>query len=209
MVGNNILDDISAIRTNLNELRKEELATTFPTNPIAGQPCARLEKRDDDGVTDKVVVYRRDASNTGWIRVWDEEYGINADLYKGNDVDSNGDGVVDYAEKATNALNAYSANKVEGLTLGQERFTISSNRGSSEAINAGGTAYIQKLIVKIPGRKSLKLKRARFDLINDDLLLRVINGEAVQITEQDVLWTSASYIGEEEPNTTIYTNNGT
>ncbi|MFW6015045.1 MAG: hypothetical protein ACOCRK_01255 [bacterium] len=109
-VTNNVLDDVSAIKNNLDELRKNEVSETYPDNLVSGMTFSRIEPRDD-GLGDKIVVYLRNEANDGWLKVYDEEYGNNADLYKGNDIDSDGDGKVDSAEQADSATDA---DKIDG-----------------------------------------------------------------------------------------------
>ncbi len=233
MVGNNILDDISAIRTNLNELRKEELATTFPTNSVAGQPCTKLEKRDDDGVTDKVVVYRRDASNTEWVKVWDEEYPNSADFYKNNDIDTDGDGVVDNADVADKALyaNDADASTYKGYDIDTDGDGVVDNaENATSALNAYSANKIE----------GLTLGQERFTVSSNPGESKVINAGGATSIQRIVVsvpagktlklkrvrfdcvntdlrlrvadgsnnakWTSSSYQGEETPNTVIYSN---
>ena len=121
---------------------------------------------------------------------------LDAKTYKGNDIDSDGDGKVDNAD---NADNADSADKVDT----SKQFQISSNIGGNFndgpfSVSSGDAERMYHINLYIPDGKSLVLKELRYYMnVGAGLYVFTFGG-----TE----YKTSSSNGIDKPNHTLYTN---
>lgn len=155
----------------------------------------------------KMEIWSFDTDGSGVTSATDERYtapgrGLDVDnadtadnatnvtsTYKGNDIDTNGDGKVD---------NADTADEVAGQIIPAERFQVSGSVGGdpgvSYSISADGFEYFQEVDIDIPAGKKLIAKRIRYNLGASDLRFNMTGNY------------SDNNRGEETPNLTLSDN---
>lgn len=148
-----ILANINQIRENLNELRKHEQGTSYPTNPVPGMNFWK---------TDTKEWYKRNNANDTWILIWSEANGFNADAiniaYDNNNSGLSATDVKNALDEIESRLLDDTGGNIDGLLTFSNKGNVNVKKatGSSGAnprvdlgeFSAGTTAILQ---VKLSG----------------------------------------------------------